>query len=157
MKAIASAVAILTLCLAAPAGASVVPRNGLWGGITSTSACLENGCGPTDEQVVFRLSERRAREMKLLVVVACYNRDTRQTYDRYFTAKINRAGTIGTNLRGSANVAVRDSAAARSGTARISYDFRGRKAKLLAVLNVSGTLESCNGRTTFTLGGGIVQ
>lgn len=155
MKAIVPLAAALCLSLALPAGASVVPRNGYWGGITSTTACLETGCGPTDEQVFFRLSERRAQKMQLAVVVACYNRDTRQTYDRYFNTKISQAGRIGTDLKGSANVAVRDTGASRRGTARLTYDFRGRKAKLLAVLNVSGTFERCNGRTSFTLNGGV--
>lgn len=148
---IATAVA-LTAVGAAPATAAVIPRDGSWGGTITSQACEpELGCAPTDELGFFKLRSRVVSAVSYTVLVACYNRDTRETYDRAFTGgkafpRRQRvpAGLVLTRTYDEASDG-------RSGSVTTTMDFRGSQAKLKVRMTVNGVVERCNGRTTIPL------
>ncbi len=142
----------LTAVSATPATASVIPRDGSWGGTITSQACEpELGCAPSDELGFFKLRSRVVSAVSYTVLVACYNRDTRETYDRAFTGgkvfpRRQRipAGLVLTETYDEASDG-------RSGSVTTTLDFRGRQAKLKIRMTVGGTIERCNGRTTIPL------
>lgn len=142
----------LTAVGATPATAAVIPRDGSWGGTVTSQVCEpELGCAPTDELGFFKLRSRVVSAVSYTVLVACYNRDTRETYDRAFTGgkafpRRQRvpAGLVLTQTYDEASDG-------RSGSVTTTMDFRGRQAKLKIRMTVNGTVERCNGRTTIPL------
>jgi hypothetical protein len=144
--------ALVALVFAAPASAAVVPRDGSWGGTVTTTACEpQAGCAPTDEIGFFKLRSRAVSALSYTVVIACYNRETRETYDRYFTG--GKAFPRNQRVPGGLVLTkrYRESSDGRSGSVTTTMDFRGSRAKLKLRLAVSGTVERCNGNTTIPL------
>lgn len=140
---------------AAPATAAVIPRDGSWGGtITSTACEPQVGCAPTDELGFFKLRARKVSALSYTVLVACYNRDTRETYDRAFTG--GKAFPRNQRVPGGLVLTKRygESSDGRSGSVTATLDFRGRQAKLTVRMTVNGHFERCNGRTTIPLAHG---
>ena len=95
----------------------------------------------------FELRSRVVREVGYNVVIACYNRETRQSYDRYFTVDESRV-TARLNGNGVARFSQRKTSDFRSGQVRTTVDFSGARPTLEVVMEV-GRFEVCNGRTTF--------
>ncbi|MBJ7469794.1 MAG: hypothetical protein JHD16_00755 [Solirubrobacteraceae bacterium] len=150
---------VITLALlaagvtATPAIADVVPRDGAWGGTITSEACdpAQGGCAPTEELGFFKLRARTVSALSYTVLVACYNRETRETYDRAFTGgkRFPSGQRVPTNLR--LVETYDESSDGRSGSATTTLDFRGSRAKLTVRLSVGGSIERCTGRTTIPL------
>lgn len=152
--ALAGAVAAL-VTTTAPAAAGVVPRDGSWGGTLTSTACdQQEGCAPTDELGFFKLRSRVVSAMSYTVLIACYNRETRDTYDRYFTG--GKAFPRGQRVPGRLVLTERydERSDGRSGAVTATLDFRGSRAKLKVRINVAGGIEQCNGNTTIPLAHG---
>ncbi|MFM9077996.1 MAG: hypothetical protein ACKORM_07265, partial [Solirubrobacterales bacterium] len=78
---------------------------------------------------------------------ACYNRETRESYDRYFT--VNRANVQARlDSNGVARFSRQHSSDGRSGSADVTIDFSRSRPLMKIRLDVSGRVERCNGLTT---------
>lgn len=149
--ALAGALAALATT-AAPASAAVIPRDGSWGGTLTSTACdPQQGCAPTDELGFFKLRARVVSAVSYTVLIACYNRETRETYDRYFTGgtAFPRRQRVPDRLVLTEQYEERSDG--RSGSVTTTLDFRGSRAKLKVRMNVGGSVERCNGNTTIPL------
>ena len=124
-----------------------MPRDGTWGGFKWTIACFTVGCGKTIQTGYFELRSRVVREIGYNVVIGCYNPETRQSYDRYFTVDQSRASAR-LNDNGVARFSQTKSSDSRSGTVTTTVDFSGARPTLTVVMEV-GRFEVCDGRTTF--------
>ncbi|MFM8889250.1 MAG: hypothetical protein ACKOGM_04625 [Solirubrobacterales bacterium] len=136
------------LVLPATSGGRYAPRDGFWGGMGSTIACFIGAdCGRTSETAYFKLRSRTVKEVGYNVVVACYNRETRESYDRYFT--VNRANVQARlDSNGVARFSRQQSSDGRSGSADVTIDFSRSRPLMKIRLDVSGRVERCNGLTT---------
>lgn len=145
-----SAVAFLGVGAVAQAG--VVPRTGTWAGSASTTATLEDGSRVrATEQALFELKNRSIQNLGMQVVLACYNRDSRRSYDVYFGPVTRESlGRLAPGLEVTKRFTADDGSGRRANvTAR--FDFRGSRAKLGLRLSWRGQAESCAGRTTLNL------
>jgi hypothetical protein len=140
---------------AAPASGTIIPRDGAWAGTAGTTFCdPDDGCSDTDELGYFTLRARVVGAMSYTVVITCYDRETRQPYDRYFTG--GKAFPRNTRIPGLLVTRRYDEVSeGRSGAVTTTLDYRGSRAKLLVRVQIAGTVdgtyERCNGRTTIPL------
>lgn len=125
----------------------VVPRDGFWGGSSREQACDESGCVRVSELGYFKLRSREVREVGYNVLVACYNRDTRATYDRFFTVDQRRASAR-LDSRGVARFTREEGSDGRTGRVTVTVDFSARRPVMKIRLAVGGRIERCNGNTT---------
>jgi hypothetical protein len=125
----------------------VVPRDGLWGGSVRGQACDESGCVRVTELGLFKLRARKVRQVGYNVLVACYNRDTRATYDVFFTVTKRRA-TARLDSRGVARFTREERSDGRIGRVSVTIDFSGRRPLMKVRIAVGGRIERCNGNTT---------
>lgn len=125
----------------------VVPRDGFWGGNVWSQACDESGCSRVAELGYFKLRSRMVTEVGYNVLVACYNRDTRATYDVYFTADQSNVRAR-LNSRGIARFTREERSDGRSGDVTVTVDFSTPRPRLEVRMVVGGQIERCNGRTT---------
>lgn len=143
------AVLVLVVLLIAPlvSEGRVVPRDGLWGGSVREQACDESGCVRVSELGLFKLRAREVREVGYNVLVACYNRDTRATYDVFFTVT-RRSAAARLNSRGVARITREERSDGRIGRVTVTIDFSGRRPLMKVRIAVGGRIERCNGNTT---------
>jgi hypothetical protein len=96
---------------------------------------------------LFKLRARRVRQVGYNVLVACYNRDTRATYDVFFTVTKRRA-TARLDSRGVARFTREERSDGRIGRVSVTIDFSGRRPLMKVRIAVGGRIERCNGNTT---------
>ncbi|MFM8763029.1 MAG: hypothetical protein ACKOFC_07220 [Solirubrobacterales bacterium] len=148
-----SVAAFLTVGSVAQAG--VVPRTGTWAGSATTNATLEDGTSVVaTEQALFELRNRSIRNFEVQVMLFCYNRDTRASYDVYY-GPIKRAslGRLAPGLDVTKRFTADDGSGRRANVS-VRFDYRGSRAKLGLGVSWRGEIERCNGRATLSLSRG---
>lgn len=152
---LAGASVIAFLALATVAQAGVVPRTGTWSGSEPTTAYFEDGSRVrATEQALFELKNRAIRNFEMQVVLACYNRETRDTYDVYYgPLKRESLGRLAPGLDVTRRFTADDGSGRRANVAA-RFDYRGSRAKLGLRVSWRGQVERCNGRATLSLSRG---
>lgn len=150
-----SALVLVSACLVAGSSvayAGVVPRTGTWAGSAQTTAYFEDGSQVNaTEQALFELVKQRIQNLELQVVLACYNRETRDTYDVYYgPLKRESLGRLGSGLETTKRFTA-DDGSGRRANVTAQFDYRGSRAKLRIRVSWRGQVERCSGRTTLNL------
>jgi hypothetical protein len=143
----AAALGFLLMLVAATPTADSAPRNGFWGGGVRSTACFEDGCARVRELGYFKVRSREVTEVGYNVLVACYNRDTRDTYDVFFTVDQGEARARFSS-RGVARFTQQRSSDGRRGRVSTVMDLSGNRPTMEVRMRVGGPVERCNGRTT---------
>lgn len=150
-----SALVVVSTCFAAGSSvayAGVVPRTGTWAGSAQTTANLEDGSRVNaTEQALFELKNRSIQNLEIQLVLACYNRDSRATYDVYYgPVKRESLGRLGSGLETTKRFTA-DDGSGRRANVTAGFDYRGSRAKLRIRVSWRGQVERCSGRTTLNL------
>ena len=138
------------------AQAGVVPRDGTWGGSRPATASLEDGTQVrTTEQALFELKNRSIRNFEMAVLINCYNRQSRKSYDVFYgPLKRPSLGGLGTGLEATKRFTADDGSGRRADVSA-RFDYRGSRAKLILRVRYKSRFpdgEICtSGRVTLNL------
>ena len=135
------------------AQAGVLPRDGTWGGSRPATASLLDGTQfQTTEQALFELKNRSIRNFEMQVLINCYDRRSRNSYDVFYgPLKVPSLGGLGTGLEATKRFTADDGSGRRADVSA-RFDYRGSRAKLVLRVRWNGQVESCtSGRVTLNL------
>lgn len=143
------------LAMGTVAQAGVVPRTGTWAGSEQTTAYFEDGSQVrATEQGLFELKNRAIQNFEMQVILACYNRETRDTYDVYYgPLKRESLGRLAPGLDVTRRFTA-DDGSGRRANVTAQFDYRGSRAKLGLRVSWRGQVERCSGRVTLWLSRG---
>jgi hypothetical protein len=109
-------------------------RNGVYGKVRG------------DDYVYFRVNDRRVSKLSFNMRISCFNSDTGETYDRYFSARNLSGGRVNDRGRWSENFTV----VSDFRTGEVNAEINFRRPRPLASFAVivpgrGGSFESCDG------------
>lgn len=130
----------------------MIPRDGTWAGSATTQGVLEDGLPVTmTEQASFQMRRRAITAFDYQLALACYNRDSRSTYDVYFgPAKRSSLGQLRPGLERRFSFRG-DDGSGRKPQVVATLNYRGSRARLSLRATWRGAAERCSGRVTLPL------